>query len=198
MTFAGIVHRIAYRIWIVLLAVRVALLIALVGILVLDMLISRAHAQPATAGASGARTQSDVQFLLGMASVETATRVRENCATGQAPADIAVMRQAGVPDLPDMVDGCIAALTRLGRDGNLGFVRDASNPAVTPALAFDSGFVGAYLRTQPMPSTLPSMVAVKAIAARCLGQAEPDTRLCSSAGYVYGTRIAHGEAVPTS
>jgi len=43
--FAGVVHRIAYRIWIVLLAARVAVLIVLAGILVLDMIIGHAHAQ---------------------------------------------------------------------------------------------------------------------------------------------------------
>jgi hypothetical protein len=42
---AGIAHRTAYRIWLCLLAARVVLLIALAGILVLDLVVSRAHAQ---------------------------------------------------------------------------------------------------------------------------------------------------------
>lgn len=41
------VHRIAYRIWLALLAARVAVVVAALAILTLDAVISRAHAQTA-------------------------------------------------------------------------------------------------------------------------------------------------------
>ena len=146
-------------------------------------------------GAAGDRS-GDVQFLLGVASAETVARVRGGCASGQEPANRALLKQAGVTDLPDMVDSCVAALTRLGRDDALGYLRNPQSAAATPALAFDGGFVGAYRKGDAIPAALPSMAAVKPIAGRCLAQAEHDTELCASAGYVYGTRIANGESVP--
>ena len=152
----------------------------------------------AAAGTAKTQPRGDVQFLLGVASPETVARVRASCAAGEATADRAVWRQAGVKSLPDMVDGCVAALTRLGRDGTLGFVRDTRSAAPKPALAFDSGFVAAYRKAEPITSALPGMASVKPIAARCLAQAEPNVNLCSSAGYVYGARLARGEPVPTS
>ena len=78
----------------------------------------------------------------------------------------------------------------------LGFVKDTSVATVTPAIAFDNGFVSAYRKADAVPSALPGMTAVKPIAARCYAQLELDTDLCASAGYVYGARIARGEPVP--
>jgi hypothetical protein len=149
-------------------------------------------AAPAIAAAAD---KSGVDFLLQTASPETVTRVRENCALGQEPAHVALLKQAGVAELPDMVGECVAALARLGHDGTLGYIRDTRVSGTTPALSFDSGFVNAYRKREAVPPSLPSMAAVQPIAERCLGQSEPDTGLCTSAGYVYGARIANGEAI---
>jgi len=46
-----VVHRVAYRIWLVLLAARVAILVAALAILAFDAVISRAHAQAANGAA---------------------------------------------------------------------------------------------------------------------------------------------------
>ncbi|MEI9927611.1 MAG: hypothetical protein WDN44_07770 [Sphingomonas sp.] len=59
-----------------------------------------------------------------------------------------------------LADECIAYLTRLGREGALGYVRDAKSDKLTPALALDRGFVTAYLRHPELPADAPSMVAL--------------------------------------
>lgn len=138
----------------------------------------------------------DVAFLLGVASQETVARVRGSCATGQEPAHIAVLQVAGVVNPPDMVEYCVAALTWLGRDGTLGFVRDMRVAGTTPALSFDTGFVtGFQQRKEISSSAVPTWAALKPTAERCLAQAEPDAGLCYSIGYAYGVRTANGETV---
>lgn len=132
---------------------------------------------------------------LAYSSAADAARDRAACATGQQPGAITRIRAAGGVSLPDAADLCVTVLSRLGRDGTLGFVRDPRNPALTPALAFDNGFVTAYRRREPIPAGLPGMAALRPIAERCLAQTEPDTDLCFSAGYGYGVRAANGERV---
>lgn len=118
---------------------------------------------------------------------------RAECAVGRAEAGIANARRLGVQTVPDAAIWCIATLTRAGRDGNLGYVRDPSNPKLTPALAFDNGFVTGYNKRASLPTDAPSMATLQPVVARCLGQREPDTALCNAAGYAVGARAARGE-----
>lgn len=146
-------------------------------------------------GDARAERQWTIQHVLNGSSPAGVARARSSCASGQQPASIAERRAVGSVGLPDAADYCVTVLTRLGRDGALGFVRDASNAALTPALAFDNGFVTAYRRREAVPAGLPSMAEFKPLAERCLAQAERDTDLCFSAGYGYGLRAANGETV---
>jgi len=164
-------------------------LIAFVGVAAFAI---SAFAQPRD---SRAERQWTIRHLLSDSSSEGVVRERASCASGEQPASIALRRQAGTIGLPDAADYCVTLLTRLGRDGGLGFVRDARNSALTSPLAFDNGFVTAYQRREPIPAGLPGMAALKPVAERCLAQMERDTDLCFSAGYGYGVRAANGETV---
>ena len=115
-----------------------------------------------------AERQGTIRYVLTDSSSEAVARARGSCASGQQPASIAARRTAGAVELPDAADYCATVLTRLGRDGRLGFVRDASNTRLTPALAFDNGFVTAYQRREPLPAGLPGMAELKPLAERCL------------------------------
>lgn len=121
---------------------------------------------------------------------------RSSCATGAMPSSIADLRAAGFKTLSTGAY-CVTVLTRAGRDGTLRYVT-LKNGETTPAIAFDTGFVRAYLKREALPADLPSMASLLPIADRCLDQKEPNARLCGLAGQVLGTRAAHGELVPVS
>lgn len=137
--------------------------------------------------------QAELDGVLTQASPEAVMRIRRGCAGGAQPDSIARLRAAGASELPDATEYCVAALTRLGRDGTLAYVRD--DRGLTPALAFDTGFVSAYQSEEAPPRGLPALASLKPIAERCLAQQEHDTELCRAAGQVFGARIAHGEPV---
>ena len=118
-------------------------------------------------------------------------RRRSTCATGGAPRLVATTREAGFSTTPDVMELCVTVLSRLGRDGALGYLQDERG--TTSAIRFDAGFVAAYQRREAMPANLPTMAALKPLAERCLAQAEPNTEHCFSAGYALGLRAAHGE-----
>lgn len=136
----------------------------------------------------------DVKFLLGVASPGTVVRVRGTCATGKQPAEVASLRALGETGLSDVVTTCIAALTRLGRDGTLQYVRDIRTSGTAPALSLDTGFVAGFHKREAA-DTLPAMAALRPVAERCLAQQETDVGLCYSVGYAYGCRSASGETV---
>lgn len=69
---------------------------------------------------------------------------------------------------------------------------------VTTALAFDAGFTNGYRDTGKAKADidkLPSEMALKPLAERCLDLAEAKLQGCYSAGYVYGLRASHGVLV---
>ena len=117
---------------------------------------------------------------------------RSACAMGHAPKLVADVRAAGI-ERPDASAWCVTILTRQGRDGTLGYVRDPNSSQPTPAIAFDSGFVGGYLKHDTLPAGAPSMAMLLPIAERCLAQRESDNGLCNAAGQIIGLRAAHGE-----
>lgn len=118
---------------------------------------------------------------------------RSMCAAGKGPKRVADTRAAGI-ESPDASVWCVTVLTRAGRDGALGYVRDPSSDKPTPAIAFDSGFVGGY-RKGTVPQGAPSMATLLPIIERCLEQREPDIDLCNAAGQIAGMRAAAGEII---
>ena len=120
---------------------------------------------------------------------------RSDCATGQAPAQRAKLAAAGFKTL-GVGAYCVTVLTRLGRDGTLGYVRDPNSGAPKPAIAFDGGFVSGYRSREALPANAPAMAALLPVADRCLNQAETDTALCTAAGHMLGARSVRGELVP--
>ncbi|RYM04937.1 hypothetical protein [Sphingobium cupriresistens] len=121
---------------------------------------------------------------------------RSLCASGQMPASVARVRASGFQTL-SASERCVTVLTRAGRDGSLRYVSQQDG-RITPAIAFDSGFVEAYLKREAVPADTPAMATLLPVADRCLAQNEPNTRLCNTAGYLLGTRAARGELVPVS
>ncbi len=154
---------------------------------------------PAVAGAAPrdlrAERQAFLDDLLGRFEIDIITSNRDICASGQQPAFIARKRALGATILPDAADFCVTLLIRLGRDGRLSAVRDNQSATPTPAISLDTGFVTAYRQGGALPVGLPSMLTLRPIAERCLGQAERDTELCFSTGYAFGLRAFHGEVV---
>ena len=122
---------------------------------------------------------------------------RSACAVGQAPALLATLKNAGLKRMT-VGQWCVTVLTRAGRDGTLTHVRDPRTAQVTAAMAFDGGFVNGYFTREAIPAGAPAMSAMLPIADRCLAQKEPNTKMCSSAGFVLGARAARGELVPVS
>lgn len=134
--------------------------------------------------------------LAGLTRDQVAQR-RSACAMGQIPAKQATLTGAGFKTLSAGAY-CVTVLTRAGRDGALGYVSDPRTDKISPAIAFDSGFVGGYLKRDAIPAGAPSIAVLLPFADRCLDQEEPNTKACSSAGYILGLRAAHGEVVPAS
>lgn len=140
--------------------------------------------------------QSDRDNVLRSLPADKILQRRSSCAAGDIPAWLARLRGAGFQTLSTGAY-CVTVLTRAGRDGTLRYVT-LKNGETTPAIAFDTGFVKAYLKREALPADLPSMASLLPIADRCLDQKEPNARLCGLAGQVLGTRAAHGELVPVS
>lgn len=92
---------------------------------------------------------------------------------------------------------CVTVLTRAGRDGALRYVTSKSG-GTTPAIAFDTGFVSAYLKREALPAGAPPMSILLPLADRCLNQNEPRPGACHATGYMLGLRAALGELVPVS
>ena len=128
---------------------------------------------------------------------EQVARQRAACALGKAPAMQATFKSVGWKTLSAGAY-CVTVLTRAGRDGTLRYVRDTQASGNTPAIAFDSGFVGGYIKGEALPAGAPTMATLLPIADRCLDQKEPNMKLCSSAGYMLALRAAKGELVPVS
>lgn len=141
------------------------------------------------------RRQDEIQRLLTSADMKEVTAIRNNCVMGSQAMVTERGRSAGLIEIPDVTDACVTALTRLGRSGALGYVRDPRSSNTTSANAFDNGYVAAYLKREAVPTGLPAMPALKATGERCLHGNEPDTDLCYSVGYAYGVRSVNGEVV---
>lgn len=149
------------------------------------------------AGAVPAQAQLTRPFLdwilQTMKPDEVALR-RSDCAMGRAPEQVARDR-ANVPTWPDASAWCVTVLTRQGRDGTLGYMRDPRSSQPTPAIAFDSGFVGGYLKHDALPAGAPTIATLLPVVERCLEQREPNNKLCSAAGYILGLRAVSGETI---
>lgn len=120
--------------------------------------------------------------------------MRSICALGQETKHIENLRAAGF-QAPSAGASCVTVLTRAGRDGKLGYVSDPRTSQLTPAMAFDSGFVAGYLKREALPADAPAMAALLPIADRCLDQKEANTNLCNAVGQMLGARAARGEVV---
>jgi len=118
------------------------------------------------------------------------------CATGEMADSTARLVSAGFNTLSTGAY-CITVLTRAGRDGTLHYVSLKSGET-TPSIAFDTGFVSAYLKHDALPADLPAMATVLPVADRCLSRREPNSRLCGMIGQVLGARAALGELVPVN
>ena len=158
------------------------------------MLTLAAILAASAAEAHGARSQLQV-ILFDIKAADVAS-LRSGCAMGLAPKYAADARAAGI-DSPDGSAWCVTVLTRAGRDGTLGYVRDPRSSKPTPAGSFDSGFVSGYIKNGAVPASAPSMGTLMPIAERCLAQSEADLDLCSAAGQILGARAAHGEVAAT-
>ncbi len=146
-----------------------------------------------TAPAAAQVAQMELDAILHEMTPKDIALRRSACAMGGAPKLVADVREAGI-ERPDASAWCITVLTRAGRDGTLGYVRDPRSDKPTPAIAFDSGFVGGYLK-RALPQGAPNMATLLPIVERCLEQREPDTDLCNAAGQIAGGRAAAGELI---
>jgi len=187
-----IVHKIAYGIWIGLLAARVAVVIAALALLVVDMAISRAHAQT-SGGASTAQLELD-DLLHGTMSAKELAILRGNCATGLAAVRREQSRAAGIDGAP-VGAWCVTVMTRAAHDGALGYVRDPNAIGIRPSQSFDDGFVGGYFSREAIPNGAPEIGTLLPIANRCLAQSETNAKLCGAAGQILGMRAARGEFI---
>lgn len=142
-----------------------------------------------------AERQRTVDTILTSGAPDVVNAIRATCVAGRQPASVANGRQAGLHELPDAVEYCVAALTRLGRSGTLGWVKDTTRATPSTAQTFDNGFVSAYRKRDPIPASLPQMAALKPTAERCLAMRETDSSLCFSVGYAFGARAAQGELI---
>jgi hypothetical protein len=144
--------------------------------------------------AQAQQAQGQLDTILHDLKREDIPKLRAVCAMGQAPKHAADARAAGV-ESPDASAWCVTVLTRLGREGMLSYVRDPRTDQPTPAITFDGGFVGGYLKHDALPAGAPSIATLLPVAERCLEQQEANGRLCSSVGYMLGLRAAQGEVV---
>lgn len=121
---------------------------------------------------------------------------RSKCVTGAMASSTKQLLAAGFRTLSTGAY-CVTVLTRAGRDGTLGYIA-LTNGQTTSASSFDTGFVSGYLRHETLPADAPAMAMMLPVADRCLANAEPNSRICRSVGYVLGLRAAKGELVPVS
>lgn len=138
--------------------------------------------------------QLQLDLILQEHSSDRNARRRSACATGQAPSLAASSRAAGI-ESPSAGAWCVTVLTRAARDGALAYVRDPKARQLTPAIAFDNGFVGGYQSREALPADAPAMATLLPIADRCLDQSEPNTSLCTAVGQLLGSRAARGEVI---
>lgn len=188
--FARVAHMIAYLMWVALLAARVALLVAALGLLTFDMVITRAHAQ------TGAGNAREVQEILTNRPLNRVIDGRRLCLTGVRGQSVVALDKAFASNITaGLADECVAYLVRLGRDGRLDYLANSNGSPPNSPLSFDEGFVVAYRKAERIPAELPTVATLRPYAVRCLTQAEPDTKLCNAVGYAYGARAALGETV---
>lgn len=142
----------------------------------------------------GQTPETELTVILHRSPPADIAKMRSSCALGLTPSNLAKLRTAGAHP-PSASAWCVTVLTRAGRDGTLGYARDPRSASPTPAIAFDTGFVGGYLKRDEVPSGAPAMATLLPIVERCLNQSEPNAKLCSSVGYILGTRSARGETL---
>ena len=142
-----------------------------------------------------AERQAFLTTLLTDNRIEPILRDRLTCASGTQSTKIARLRTLGVNSVPDAADYCVTVLVRLAREGKLPPIGDNQVSTPTPAVALDTGFSAGYVSRNAPLGSLPAMATLRPIAERCLGQSEPNVRLCYSAGYAFGARTAQGETV---
>ncbi|KAJ8138149.1 hypothetical protein OY671_008639, partial [Metschnikowia pulcherrima] len=123
------IRAIAYRIWLVSVTVKVAIIVASFCLVVADMLIR-------SAGAATPDQRWHIDDILSTKDAKAIAAQRAQCAVGRAPTVIANVRRLGATTSPDAAPWCIATLTRAGRDGTLTYVRDPLHAGLTPASAF--------------------------------------------------------------
>jgi len=114
------IHAIAYRIWLVLLAARLAVVIAALCLLLADAIISRAQAAAEDTG-SGAPPdpEAGVRAILNYDAAAVVVSDRRTCVAGRQPEAIRKERGKGGSSLPDAAETCVAVATRMARDGVL-------------------------------------------------------------------------------
>jgi len=191
-----VVHRIAYRISRTLLVARLALLVALLAILALDAIITRANAQTSgysSTGDDNAKHQKGIDLIY-RTELSDIRQIRNACLSidsfmASMPAQVIMMsyKLSGS-------DVCISALTKLGRSGGLGYIGFKDN-STSPSLSFDTGFVSGFKKMEDIPADRFDFLKLKALADKCYQNAEPRNDLCNAAGHMYGLFAAHGMIV---
>lgn len=163
------------------------------------MLVVAATAFPAATMAQDRTTlrQRGIQWVLTSMDADTLYQLRTNCVAGDpALGTLTVVNATAGGFALTAAELCVTVLTRLGRDGTLSFVRDARGGSVTPAVAFDAGFVASYRKGGAIDRRLPTIGALRPVAERCLAQKERDNDVCYAAGQAFGVRAYNGETVP--
>ena len=138
--------------------------------------------------------QDELNSVLRSMPRDQVARRRTACATGDDAQAQRDLRGAGFKTASAGA-WCVTVLTRAGRDGTLGYLRDPNSTDVSPSFAFDTGFVGGYRKSEALPADAPAMTTLLPFADRCLLQQEANVKLCSSVGYMLGLRASHGETV---
>jgi len=114
------IHAIAYRIWLVLLAARLAVVVAALCLLLADAVISRAHAAEADKGSSAPPgPEAGLQAILNYDAAAVVLSDRRTCVAGRQPEAIRKERGQGWSSLLDAAETCVAVATRMARDGVL-------------------------------------------------------------------------------
>lgn len=113
-------HAIAYRIWLVLLAARLAVVAAALFLLLADAIISRAQAAAKDDGSiAPSDPEAGLQAILNYDAAAVVLSDRRTCVAGHQPDAIRQERGKGWSSLPDAAETCVAVATRMARDGVL-------------------------------------------------------------------------------